>query len=135
MTEVENNIALEALATDATDAGDAIIQVDKALSIMNHRLYRQGRNYTCSLQLIPDVDHSTLEVEIFTLPDNWFVRGAIEHAYKTWRKSIQDELAAGAKLSRWYDFRINEQDPGIPHGTSLSPSRLRREFIFHADSG
>ncbi len=111
MTVVENHIPLEALAADATDAGDAIIQVDKALSVMNHRLYRQGRNYTCSLQYIPASSTQAYEVSIFTLPDNWFVRGAIKHAYNTWRRSIQDEVAAGAVLSRWYDFRINEQDP------------------------
>ncbi len=111
MTVVENDIPLIALASDAADAGDAIIQVDKALGIMNHRLYRQGRNYTCSLQFVPTTHTIAYECEIFSLPDNWFVRGAIKHAYRTWRKSIQDELAAGAKLSRWYDFRVNEQDP------------------------
>jgi hypothetical protein len=78
---------------------------------MNHRLYRQGRNYELSVQFVPLTTTVAYEVEIYTFPDNWFVRGAIKHAYRTWKSSIQDELDAGVKLSRWYDFRINEQDP------------------------
>ncbi len=107
----EIHIPLRASAADGTDAGDAIIQVDKCLSMMNHRLYRQCRNYEVSLQYVPISRSVTYEVEIYTFPDNYFVRGAIAHAYNTWKRSIQDELDAGVKLSRWYDFRINEQDP------------------------
>lgn len=107
----EIHIPLRASSADATDAGDAIIQVDKCLSMMNHRLYRQCRNYELSLQYNPVNPAASYEVEIYTFPDNYFVRGAIAHAYDTWLRSIQDELDAGVKLSRWYDFRINEQDP------------------------
>lgn len=107
----EIHIPLKALAAEGTDAGDAIIQVDKCLSMMNHRLYRQCRNYELSLQYIPVVYDAAYEMEIYTFPNNYFVRGAIAHAYNTWKRSIQDELDAGVRLSRWYDFRINEQDP------------------------
>lgn len=107
----EIHIPLRASTAEGTDAGDAIIQVDKNLSMMNHRLYRQCRNYELSLQLMPTGYNTVYRVQIFTFPDNYFVRGAIAHAHNTWKRSIQDELDAGVKLSRWYDFRINEQDP------------------------
>ncbi len=94
-------------------SGRTILQVSKELSKMNHRLYRRARDYTVRFDPILNVfDHNShYTFDFFTLPNTWFVKGAIKHAYNTYMQSHRDELEAGVKFSRWHDFSINEQNP------------------------
>lgn len=109
-TAVENNIPLIATSTDVS--GRHLVKVGTQLSKMNNRLYRSTRNYDVQFQYTPlanEVDRVVLR--FYTLPDTWFVRGAVRHAFQTYQTAMAEELAAGIKPGRWHDFQINEQDP------------------------
>lgn len=101
--------------TDTTDGeGNMIVQAAQAASRMNNRLYRQLRNYEVSFSLKTAPSHdggANLSFGFYTLPDTWFVRGAIKHAYTTYMQAHQDEIAAGVQFSKWHDFTLNEQNP------------------------
>ena len=100
------------LNADSTDGvGTALVKVPKQLGMINHRLYRESMVYNVSFEAIPSNTSARIEYRFYTLPNNWFTMGAIKFAHKQWKASIQDELAQGTKLAKWYDFRINEQDP------------------------
>lgn len=100
--------------TDTTDGeGNMLLQASTAATRTNSRLYRQLRNYVVRAEIIPAPvadDNSSFVYSFYTLPDTWFVRGAIRYAYETYMAAHQDELAAGIKFSRWHDFMINEQN-------------------------
>jgi len=89
----------------------AIIPVSLELSRMNNRLYRQGMDYTLKLRHRPSNTTAPQRFDIFCLPNTWFVKGAIQHAYNTYHTMLQDELAQGIKPARWHDFAIDEQNP------------------------
>lgn len=94
------------MATGTAGAGQAMVKIPEVLSAGNMRLYRQSRNYEVSFTVDPRYGSQTLEYKFYTLPTNWFTMGAIRHAFKNWRYSVQDELQ-NAVVADWYDFRIN----------------------------
>jgi hypothetical protein len=81
---------------------------------MNGRLYRHARDYKVKfgIKVGPDFDSgSTLALEFYTLPNTYFVHGAIKHAFQTYMQNMADELDAGIPMAKWHDFVINEQNP------------------------
>lgn len=81
------------------------------LSQMNMRLYRQSRNYKMKISLADLNSDFGNNFQIFTLPNTWLTHGAIRHAYKMYKLSMEDELKqTGGKTSKWHDFRINGAD-------------------------
>ena len=75
-------------------SGQANVQlrVDRELSKMNRRLYREGRNYSVKLDLNPQQASPGSFVEIFVLKDTWFI-------HKAWQKAFQEYLNATALQS------------------------------------
>ncbi|AXH74563.1 MAG: putative capsid protein [Cressdnaviricota sp.] len=112
-TPTEKCIPIGALADTGGAGGTLIVKASKFASQMNHRLYRQTRNYSLkfSLQALTAADDHEIGYDFYTLPNNWFVHGAIKYAYRTYMQAHQDELDAGIKFSRWSDFTIDEQNP------------------------
>ncbi len=108
-TATQRTLPLEAVTTDGV--GVAYVKTGTELSRMNNRLYRQCRNYDVSFSIAYEPSFSVVQYAFFTLPDTWFVRGAIRHAYRTYMLCMQDELNAGVKMAKWHDFHINEQNP------------------------
>jgi len=109
-TATQRIIPLTALTTDV--AGQHVVQGSLDLSKMNNRLYRQTRNYEFQFQYLPlHGEVERVKLAFYTLPDTWFVRGAIAHAHETYMQCMNDELNAGIKMAKWHDFNINEQDP------------------------
>lgn len=94
------------LASGSAGVGQAIIQADKILSAVNMRLYRQSMVYPVKFRVDPVALSSTMEYRFYTLSHNWFTMGAIKHAFKNFRYSIQEELQ-NANVSKWYDFRVD----------------------------
>lgn len=109
-TELSLPMEMSSTASDATD-GYMKIDVPTSLSIMNHRLYRQLRQYRCKVEAIPSASGNETMYHVYTLANNWFTLGAIKYAKEQFDLSLQDELARGAKPARWFDFKINAQDP------------------------
>ena len=91
-----------------------VIQTNLALSRINGRLYRQARTYRVKLSLITSPLHdggANVNMQFFTLPNTYFVHGAIKYAYQQYMNGHADELAAGIKFAKWHDFSLNEQNP------------------------
>lgn len=112
-TPTQNCINIAAAADTGGAGGTLLVKASKLASQANHRLYRQTRNYHLKFDLITDSVSSDDEVtyKFYTLPNTWFVHGAIEYAYRTYMQSHQDEMHAGVRFARWHDFTIDEQDP------------------------
>lgn len=93
------------LADGTAGAGQGMVQVDKILSAVNMRLYRQSMVYPVRFTVQAMNTSSVDEYKFYTLPHNWFTLGAVKHAFKNFRYSIQKELV-NANVSKWYDFRV-----------------------------
>ncbi len=109
-TAVERSVALN-VSSAGSGTGIAMLEMHNIASKLNHRLYRQTRNYRVRLQQTQDANAGRVMTQIFTLPDTWFVRGAIKYAYDTYMQNHADELANGIKFGRWHDFQISPQNP------------------------
>lgn len=109
-TATQRTIPLVATTTNV--AGNHLVRGNLELSKMNNRLYRQCRNYQLQFGFNPSGSETNrVKISFYTLPDTWFVRGAIRHAYETYMQCMSDELNAGIKMAKWHDFNINEQNP------------------------
>lgn len=94
------------------------LAVDKELSQLNARLYRQHGTYKVKINLL-DTAATVANVEVFALANTWYVYQAIREAKKVHDLGMSEELAHGGK-SRWYDFRI--QGLGSPEFIRAAPS-------------
>lgn len=111
-TARQTQLELPMLCTTDTYQGEGrmIVKANDALSRMNGRLYRQALDYDLSLSVVNNPSDSTFQYQFYTLPNTWFVKGAIKYAYKMYMQSHAEELAAGVRFARWHDFSINEQN-------------------------
>ena len=87
---------------------NTLIQVDKCLNIMNRRLYRQHKVYTCQMELdekaVPD--QAGAFIEIYALKNTWANRKAFALAKEMYDKAVSEERAQVGD-ARWHDFRIS----------------------------
>lgn len=113
-TATERRIMIKC-TTDSTDGeGNMVIQGNRALSTVNGRLYRQARLYRMKVDLITGPIHdagANVNIEFYTLPNTYFVHGAIKYAYQQYMNAHMDELNAGVRFAKWHDFSLNEQNP------------------------
>lgn len=96
-----------------------LVQVDRILSMDNHRLYRQGRVYSCKIDLQTLADASESDLRVYALADTWYVRKAWQEAKMQFDLATEDEISKIGKknLARWRDFRTYIEDI-----TSYSPT-------------
>jgi len=79
------------------------LDVPRALSNLNRRLYRYARVYPVNVSMIPT---TTQTVEVYALRDDWAVHQGIKMAYDVYRKNTEDERKMlGTQTARWEDFR------------------------------
>ncbi len=105
LTSVERSIPL--IAVGSGGVGRGLVQVDRELSQMNERLYRQCRSYRVRFTDWPTITGgSEGTYRFFTLPSNWYTIAAIRYAYKNWLESLEDPLESGGRFAKWYDWRI-----------------------------
>jgi hypothetical protein len=85
------------------------LRVDRELSKMNRRLYREGRNYTVKLDLNPQQAQPGNFVEVFALKDTWFIHKAWQKAFQEYLNAtaIERDRAGKTQQARWNDFRVN----------------------------
>lgn len=91
-------------------AGNSLVRIDKALSEINQRLYRQHMTYYAEAELQTDQDQGLIEV--YTLATNWWCLGALRMAKRMHDRAMKEERGATGQ-ARWYDFRIG----GKPENT------------------
>lgn len=98
----------------STDASPhKLIDVGRTLSVVNHRLYRQGKTYQVKLDL--DTQINAGKYTVWALVDTWYIQKAWQLARATYEKSMADERAqmGPTMAARWEDFRVNAGIGGI----------------------
>lgn len=94
------------LRSEATAVDHYVIDVARNLSVVNHRLYRQGKTYSCKVDLNPGAGPQ--KYSVFALVDTWYIQKAWQLARATYLKATADERAvlSDQKIARWEDFRV-----------------------------
>lgn len=91
-------------------AGPKVSGVDVAycLSKLNHRLYRQGRQYTVKVDARDASFYGSESIHVFALMPTWYLRSAWRMAKKAYDEAMSDEMEAlnEGNLARWRDFRV-----------------------------
>lgn len=98
---VENKIMFQA----KTGTGLQIIEMNKGLSAINRRLYRQNRVYRVKLDLI---GHDPRRVDVYRLKNSFMLHQGYKLAMEEWEKSYEnaEDVTRDANIGRWRDFRI-----------------------------
>lgn len=94
--------------TGAVQRAHTLIQVDKMLNIMNRRLYRQHKVYSCQVELDDKAFPGSpgMYVEVYALKNTWANRKAFALAKEMYDKAVSEERAQVGD-ARWHDFRIS----------------------------
>lgn len=88
------------------------IQLDRLLSGVNHRLYRQGMCYRATLR-VNGISAENNIIDVFTIQNTWMFRKAYALARQMYDRSQAHEKEAGVKPSRWLDFRVKPHVSGV----------------------
>lgn len=82
-----------------------VLYVDRALSRVNRRLYRQGRYYNVKIDLDND---DPGQYTVFALRDDWAIQKGYQMAYAAYMDNTKEERASLGKkmIARWEDFRV-----------------------------
>jgi len=85
------------------------IDVGRVLSANNRRLYRQGKMYSCKMEIDPVILPAGASVEIWAIKPTWASIRAWELAKENFDQSYLDEKENIAKnqQARWFDFRVD----------------------------
>lgn len=90
---------------DTGGTNDVYVDIGQCLSLINHRLYRQGRLYRCRVSITQPT--STSIHAITTLPDTWWARRAYNKVRDLWMTRVANKKALGVEaIGRWNDFKI-----------------------------
>lgn len=97
---------------------DNYIDIAKDLSVVNRRLYRQGRTYAVqNVQIYFDGansgarDHQqqVRSIMVSTIPNTWVVHNAWKKGFAHWQKQQKEALAmvgGSSARPRWADFKV-----------------------------
>ncbi len=117
--------------------GRSLLSVASGLSKVNHRLYRQGRQYRLKIDMNPmDMPKSGADtfpqvagqgIAVWALMPTWFVHGMWRQAKRAYDMALDAEkkALAGQNLARWRDFRVESGLDALslqsPEGEGLDP--------------
>lgn len=87
------------------------ISVPSELSKLNHRLYREHKNYYAEITLNTAVQTNG-PILVYTLSPTWYVLGALRAAKRMHDLAMKEERQA-INQARWYDFRITKDMPAF----------------------
>lgn len=109
--------------TTASATSTYTLDVARQLSVVNHRLYRQGKCYQVKIDLDnrAAADFSQ-QYEVYALADTWYVQKAWQLARARYLMNTADERAVMSQqqIARWEDFRVTS---GIPGTGTIVPYR------------
>ena len=102
------------VSSDASMNGMSI-EVDKLLSQINTKLYRQGMNYHARISLNSEgTDNNDTEFQVYVLPKDHRTIGALRMARAIYNQAMQDELEIRPEIkSPWTDFKIDLYGPSV----------------------
>lgn len=96
------------LGTDLPSvATDAQVLVDREMSKINKRLYRQSRYYSVKVDIDADLPNGSV-VNVYALMDTWANQKAYQLAHRMFLENSKEEMqrmSQGTK-ARWNDFRV-----------------------------
>lgn len=99
------------------DESYARIDIPASLSVMNNRLYRQGKVYQAKLDLTPSLALNTsgITYNVWVLANNWRTHGAWKLAKDKYDAKYEDEMEDFRESShaKWRDFRVASGMIGI----------------------
>ncbi len=108
--------AVRYLRYHLTNSGDAgtesshFIDLARDLSIVNRRMYRQGKDYHVKKITIVSSDTPNLgnRVSVSSAPSSWVARSAWERAYQVWMRMNKEASSnlAGNITATWADFKV-----------------------------
>nr|AGA18351.1 hypothetical protein [uncultured marine virus] len=103
---------------DTGGTSDVYVDVGQCLSMINHRLYRQGRLYRVRVSIAQPTDVQIHGVT--TLPDTWWARRAYEKAKQLWMDRVEHmkKEAGPESVARWNDFKVAYDDTHETNFTS-----------------
>lgn len=144
--DYDGNNGFEASPQPPT-ASTAVLDVSYALSKVNHRLYRQGRQYAVKVDAREDSFYGTENIQVWALMPTWYLKSAWRMAKRAYDQAMSDELAVlnPENVAKWRDFRVGcgigangvdllmnggQRPFSWAPGASLSPSldMVRTEF-------
>ena len=105
-----------------------ILHVDRALSRLNRRLYRQSRYYSVKVDLDND---DVNQYRVFALRDDWAVQKSYRLARQAYLDNIKEEkdMIGTDMLARWDDFRVetglsHQEIYPVLHDSALTPTAI-----------
>lgn len=113
-----------------------VVDVARYLSVVNHRLYRQGKMYQVKLDIDNEVS-TPGTYEVYALSDTWMTQKAWQTARQAYEDAMSDERATvGQQAARWEDFRVgagltggfHESVPYVYDGALAGAPDLNGEF-------
>lgn len=110
-------------ATPGTETSH-FIDLAKDLSMVNRRLYRQGRDYHVKKITVVSSNTPNLgnRISASVIPGNWVSRMAWKRGFKVWRDMDKNasENISGNILGTWSDFKVYMTND-MRSGTTLVP--------------
>lgn len=98
-----------------------VMDVARQLSVVNHRLYRQGKTYQVKVDIEnrANTGSGPAQYEVWALADTWYVQKAWQFARAAYLRATADErqFMSGQKIARWEDLRVTS---GVS-GTEVVP--------------
>lgn len=103
---VQRHIRLAEGASPQSNNTTMLVRVDRELSRVNHRLYRQSRVPSCKITL--DATVGDMGVDVYVLRDTWMNQKAYQLAKNMFDENSKEELEQLKTMkARWNDFRVN----------------------------
>ena len=85
------------------------IDLARVLSLVNRRLYRQGKVYHIANVSIHD-SAADVEARFCTIPNTWYARRAWFEVFKAWksqrRQALENNPTGAQQTGKWSDFKV-----------------------------
>lgn len=128
-----NRTGYEPAVTDLTFSvnGTAYICLASALSAVNRRLYRQGKQYfvggvTVETPANKVIDAAHQSTSFYTVMDTWVSHNAWKQSFNKW-KDQQMSINDGRLRGTWSDFKVHMDDthnPGLSDATTSNDTTM-----------
>ena len=126
---VQRRIALDSLALNSDYY---TCDVGRQLSVVNHRLYRQGKTYQVKIDMDPKEAGPNTQYAVFALVDTWYIQKAWQLARSVYLENTAAErgVMSEQQIARWEDFRVSS---GLNAGGTIVPARYSNSLVRNTD--
>ena len=109
---------------DTDGTSDVYVDIGQCLSMINHRLYRQGRMYKVRVSITSPI--AVAGAAVTTLPDSWWARRAYNKMRGIWMSKVEarKKILGGTSVGRWNDFKIGYDNT---HRAAFGSAKLPEE--------